>query len=37
LKKRYGGGIEVTGMWGRRRKEPLDELEGKTGYWKVKE
>jgi hypothetical protein len=27
----------VTGRRGRRRKQLLDELKGKRGYWKLKE
>jgi hypothetical protein len=29
LKKRYKGGIDVTGRQGRRRRKLLDELKGK--------
>jgi hypothetical protein len=31
------GRIEVTGRRGRRRKQPLDDLNEKTGCWKLKE
>ena len=34
---KVGGGIEVTGRRGRRRKQLLDDLKEKIGYWKVKE
>ena len=30
------GRIEVTGRRGRRCKQLLDDLKGKTGYWKLK-
>jgi hypothetical protein len=29
--------IGVTRRWGRRRKKLLDDLQEKTGYWKLKE
>jgi hypothetical protein len=31
------GRIEVTGRQGRRRKQLLDDLKEKLGYWKLKE
>jgi hypothetical protein len=31
------GRIEMTGRRGRRRKQLLDDLKEKTGYWKLKE
>jgi hypothetical protein len=31
------GRIEVTGRRGRRRKQILDDLEEKRGFWKLKE
>jgi hypothetical protein len=31
------GRIEVTGRRGRRRKQLLDDLKEKRGYWKLKE
>jgi hypothetical protein len=31
------GGIEVTGIRGRRRKQLLDDLKEKIGYCKLKE
>ena len=34
---KMGGRIEVTGRRGRRRKQPLDYLKKKIGYWKLKE
>jgi hypothetical protein len=30
------GRIEGTGRWGRRHKQPLDDLKEKRGYWKLK-
>jgi hypothetical protein len=32
-----GGGIEVTGRQGRRRKQLLADLQETTGYWRFKE
>ena len=37
LKERYTGGIEVTGRQGRRRRELLDDLKEKRGYFYLKE
>jgi hypothetical protein len=34
---RQNGRIEVTGSRGRRRKQLMDGLKAKTGYWKLKE
>jgi hypothetical protein len=31
------GRIEMTGRWGRRRKQLLDDLKEKRQYWKLKE
>jgi hypothetical protein len=31
------GRIEMIGRWGRRRKQLLDVLKEKRGYWKLKE
>jgi hypothetical protein len=37
LKKRYKGGIEVTGRRGRRRRKLLDDLKERRGYSHLKE
>jgi hypothetical protein len=37
LKRKVEGRIKMTGRQGRRRKELLDDLKEKRGYWKVKE
>jgi hypothetical protein len=37
LKGKIEERIEVTGRRGRRRKELLENLKEKTGYWKLKE
>ena len=37
LKRVIEGKIEVTERQGRRRKQPLDDLKIKSGYWKLKE
>jgi hypothetical protein len=36
LKEREGG-IKVTGRQGKIRKQLLDDLKGRRGYWKLKE
>ena len=37
LKHAIEGAIEVTGSRGRRRKQLLDDVKEKRGYWKLKE
>jgi len=37
LKERYKGGIEVTGILGRRCRKPLDDLKERRGYSHLKE
>jgi hypothetical protein len=37
IEGKIGGRIEVTGRRGRGRKQLLDDLKEKTGYWKFKE
>ena len=37
IKGQTEGGVEVTGRRGRRRKQVLDDLKEKTGYWKLEE
>ena len=37
IEGRLEGGIEVKGRQGRRRKQPLDNLEESRWYWKLKE
>ena len=37
LKRKIEGSIEVTGRRGRRRKQLLDDLKEKRGYWKLQE
>jgi hypothetical protein len=37
IEEKTEGMIEVTGRRGRRRKQPLDDLKEKRGYWKLKE
>jgi hypothetical protein len=36
IKRKIGGGIEVTEIHGRRRKQLLDDPEETGGYWKLK-
>jgi hypothetical protein len=36
LKERYEGRIEMMGRRGRRRKQLLEDLKGKSGYWELK-
>ena len=37
LKRKIDGRIKVTERRGRRRKQLLDDLKEKWGYWKLKE
>jgi hypothetical protein len=37
IKGKLQGRIDVTGKWGRRRKQLLDDLKEKRRYWKLKE
>jgi hypothetical protein len=37
LKEKYKGGIEVTGRRGRRRRQLLDDLKERRGYFHLKE
>jgi hypothetical protein len=34
---KIGGGIEVMGRLGRRRKQLLEDVQEMRGYWKLKE
>jgi hypothetical protein len=37
IEENIEGRIQVTGRWGRRRKQLLDDLKAMRGYWKFKE
>jgi hypothetical protein len=37
IEEKIDGRIEVTRRRGRRRKQILDDIRKKTGYWKLKE
>ena len=36
VEEKIAGMIEETGRRGRRRKQPLDNLKERRGYWKLK-
>jgi hypothetical protein len=37
IEEKIGGGIEVMGRRGTRRKQLLDDLKERRGYWKLEE